>query len=81
MRHVAIRHIMFPCMTVLLTVPPQIVIVKDVGSDIPTDGNTEWTAVTLQLPCHDSTAQLAYILFCKGVSKAEASIYSSFYTV
>ena len=48
---------------------------KDVPGDVPTDGNTEWTAVSWKLPRYcDAPVQLACLLFCKGVARAEVRV-------
>ena len=45
---------------------------KDVGSDVPTDGTTEWTALSWSLPHrHRAPVQLACLLLCKGMVGAE----------
>ena len=57
---------------------------EDLGS-LDMDGTAEWTAVSVQLPQKSSIGQqLACLLLCKGVAKAEVhhdtmSIIGNFY--
>ncbi len=57
------------------TIPSwQVVPMEAIPDDVPVDGSTEWKAVPWRLPRHHSSpAQLACLLFCKGVAKAEVS--------
>lgn len=50
---------------------------KEFGGDLgglEMDGTTEWTAVSVQLPQKSSAGQLACLLLCKGIAKAQVHV-------